>query len=100
MAEVVDDEYPIWLTTGRVVSQYLSGTQTRRIGALLDQYPQPLCEMHPRLAEKLAIADGDFVKVTSRRGEITVRRGPTDPPVTIASLNTVTPWDRPHWAMA
>jgi assimilatory nitrate reductase catalytic subunit len=31
-AEVVDDEYPVWLTTGRVVSQYLSGTQTRRIG--------------------------------------------------------------------
>ena len=33
-AEVVDDEYPVWLTTGRVVSQYLSGTQTRRIGPL------------------------------------------------------------------
>ncbi len=50
-AEVVDDEYPVWLTTGRVVSQYLSGTQTRRIGALVDQYPEPLCEMHPRLAD-------------------------------------------------
>ena len=42
---------PIILTTGRVVSHYLSGTQTRRIGALVDQYPQPLCEMHPRLAD-------------------------------------------------
>ena len=51
-AEVVDDEYPVWLTTGRVVSQYLSGTQTRRIGGLVEQYPEPLCEMHPRLAER------------------------------------------------
>ena len=60
-AEVVDDEYPVWLTTGRVVSQYLSGTQTRRIGPLVEQYPEPLCEMHPRLAEQLGIADGDCV---------------------------------------
>jgi assimilatory nitrate reductase catalytic subunit len=51
-AEMPDDEYPIILTTGRVVSHFLSGTQTRRIGALMDQYPQPFCEMHPRLAEK------------------------------------------------
>jgi assimilatory nitrate reductase catalytic subunit len=71
-AEVVDDEYPIWLTTGRVVSQYLSGTQTRRIGALVRQYPEPLCEMHPRLAEKLGIADGDLITVTSRRGAMTL----------------------------
>lgn len=72
-AEPPDAEYPIILTTGRVVSQYLSGTQTRRIGALLDQYPQPLCEMHPQLAAKLGIAEGDFAKVESRRGSVTVR---------------------------
>ena len=71
-AEVVDDEYPIWLTTCRVVSQYLSGTQTRRIGALVRQYPEPLCEMHPVLAERLGVADGDLVIVTSRRGSITL----------------------------
>ena len=71
-AEVVDDEYPVLLTTGRVVSQYLSGTQTRRIAALVAQYPEPLCEMHPALAEPLGIADGDLVTVTSRRGTITV----------------------------
>jgi assimilatory nitrate reductase catalytic subunit len=70
--EVVDDEYPIWLTTGRVVSQYLSGTQTRRIAGLVDQYPEPLCEMHPRLAERLRVAEGDRVTVTSRRGEMTL----------------------------
>src|SRR5262249_14524904 len=61
------------LTTGRVVSHYLSGTQTRRIGALVDQYPQPLCEIHPLLAHKLGIAEGDFVLVESRRGSVTVR---------------------------
>ena len=44
--------FPIYLTTGRVVSQYLSGTQTRRIGALVDIYPEPHVEIHPRLAEK------------------------------------------------
>ena len=43
---------PIILTTGRVVSQFLSGTQTRRIGPLVDQYPEPRIEMHPRLAEQ------------------------------------------------
>jgi assimilatory nitrate reductase catalytic subunit len=72
-AEMPDEDYPIILTTGRVVSHFLSGTQTRRIGALMDQTPQPRCEMHPRLAEKLGIADGDFVKMESRRGNVVVR---------------------------
>jgi assimilatory nitrate reductase catalytic subunit len=72
-AEMPDDEYPIILTTGRVVSHFLSGTQTRRIGSLMEQYPQPRCEIHPRLAEKLGIVEGDFVKVESRRGEVVVR---------------------------
>jgi assimilatory nitrate reductase catalytic subunit len=71
-AEVVDEEYPIWLTTGRVVSQYLSGTQTRRIGGLVEQYPEPLCEMHPRLAAALHVDNDDLVTVSSRRGSITL----------------------------
>jgi assimilatory nitrate reductase catalytic subunit len=68
----VDAEYPIFLTTGRVVSQYLSGNQTRRIGPLVDQYPEPLCEMHPRLAARLGIAGGEMVVVRTRRGDIRV----------------------------
>src|SRR5262249_36190571 len=60
------------LTTGRVVSQYLSGTQTRRIGGLVDQYPEPLCEMHPRLAARLGVRDRDLVTVESRRGQVTL----------------------------
>ncbi|MCI0575472.1 MAG: molybdopterin oxidoreductase family protein, partial [Chloroflexi bacterium] len=72
-AEDVDEAYPLMLTTGRVVSQFLSGSQTRRIGPLVDQYPEPLVEMHPMLAERLGIADGDWATVESRRGAITLR---------------------------
>ena len=71
--EDVDAEYPVILTTGRVVSQFLSGTQTRRIGPLVDQYPEPLVEMHPQLAERLGIQDGDWVTVESRRGSCTLK---------------------------
>ena len=69
----VNDAYPIYLTTGRVVSHYLSGTQTRRIGALVDQYPEPRVEIHPRLAAAHDIQDKDWVIVTTRRSEITLR---------------------------
>jgi assimilatory nitrate reductase catalytic subunit len=72
-AEEPDDEYPVILTTGRVVAHYLSGTQTRRIGGLVAQSPEPRCEIHPRLAETLGVAEGDFVKVESRRGAVVVR---------------------------
>jgi assimilatory nitrate reductase catalytic subunit len=72
-AEVVDEEFPVILTTGRVVSQFLSGTQTRRIGPLVEQYPEPRIEIHPQLAASLGIAHGDWTTATSRRGEITLR---------------------------
>ncbi|WMJ73608.1 molybdopterin oxidoreductase family protein [Cytophagaceae bacterium ABcell3] len=68
-AEVPDEEYPVILTTGRVVSQYLSGTQTRRIGKLQDFYPEPLLEIHPDMATKYGIKDREMVKVVTRRGE-------------------------------
>jgi len=69
----VDEAYPLFLTTGRVVSQFLSGTQTRRIGPLVKQYPEPRLELHPRLAQKLGISDGDWATCETRRGEMTVR---------------------------
>lgn len=71
--EVIDDEYPVWLTTGRVISQYLSGTQTRRIGGLVDMYPEPLVEMHPVMAARLGVESGDLVTVESRRGTVTLK---------------------------
>jgi assimilatory nitrate reductase catalytic subunit len=72
-AEDVDDEYPIILTTGRVISHFLSGTQTRRIGPLVDQYPEPRVEMHPQMAERFSIGDGDWTVIESRRGTCTLR---------------------------
>ena len=71
--EDVDAEYPLMLTTGRVVSQFLSGTQTRRIGPLVEQYPEPRVEMHPQLAKALGIQDGDWATAETRRGSVTLR---------------------------
>jgi assimilatory nitrate reductase catalytic subunit len=72
-AEDTDEEYPVMLTTGRVISHFLSGTQTRRIGPLIDHYPEPRVEIHPRLAERLGIVDGAWTTVESRRGDCTLR---------------------------
>ncbi|MGH7970561.1 MAG: molybdopterin oxidoreductase family protein, partial [Limisphaerales bacterium] len=90
----VDQEFPVYLTTGRVVSQYLSGTQTRRIGALVDQYPQPRVEIHPRLAEPHGIADGDWVTITTRRAEITLRA------LVVRTIRPDTIFIPYHWAGA
>ena len=66
----LDADFPILLTTGRVVSHYLSGTQTRRIGPLVEQCPEPRIEIHPRLARKYGIADGDWIRVVTRRSDL------------------------------
>jgi assimilatory nitrate reductase catalytic subunit len=67
-AEEPDDEYPVLLTTGRVVAQYQSGAQTRRVAELNAAAPGPFVELHPRLAARLGAAEGDPVAVVSRRG--------------------------------
>ncbi|MCX4998422.1 molybdopterin oxidoreductase family protein [Streptomyces longwoodensis] len=67
-AEEPDEEYPVLLTTGRVVAQYQSGAQTRRVGELNAAAPGPFVELHPRLAARLGAAEGDPVAVVSRRG--------------------------------
>ena len=67
--ETPDEEFPLILTSGRVVYQYLSGNQTRRIGFLVEQCPEPYVEVHPETAAKLKINDGERVRVVSRRGE-------------------------------
>nr|AQT39102.1 NasA [Streptomyces sp.] len=67
-AEEPDDEYPVLLTTGRVVAQYQSGAQTRRVDELNAAAPGPFVELHPRLAERLGAAEGDPLAVVSRRG--------------------------------
>jgi assimilatory nitrate reductase catalytic subunit len=60
---------PLILTSGRVVYQYLSGNQTRRIGFLVEQCPEPYVEIHPEMAFRLKVNDGERVRVVSRRGE-------------------------------
>lgn len=67
-AEETDRDYPVVLTTGRVVAQYQSGAQTRRVDELNAAAPGPFVELHPRLAERIGVAEGDPVAVTSRRG--------------------------------
>ncbi|MGC9497111.1 molybdopterin oxidoreductase family protein [Streptomyces sp. WG7] len=67
-AEEPDDEYPVLLTTGRVVAQYQSGAQTRRVDELNAAAPGPFVELHPRLAARLGVAEGGPVAVVSRRG--------------------------------
>ncbi|MEV4174230.1 molybdopterin-dependent oxidoreductase [Nonomuraea sp. NPDC049709] len=68
-AEEVDEDYPVYLSTGRVLAHYQSGAQTRRIAPLVQAAPEPFVELHPDLAEQLDIAAGDIVRVSSRRGE-------------------------------
>ncbi|HKF38559.1 MAG TPA: molybdopterin dinucleotide binding domain-containing protein, partial [Ktedonobacteraceae bacterium] len=70
-AEEPDEEYPLVLTTGRVIYHYLSGNQTRRVPFLKEQAPYPWVEMHEQTAARLGIADGDWVTVRTRRGEMT-----------------------------
>ncbi|GHD98572.1 hypothetical protein GCM10010339_06280 [Streptomyces alanosinicus] len=67
-AEEPDAAYPLLLTTGRVVSQYQSGAQTRRVAELNAAAPGPFVELHPRLAARLGAAEGDALAVVSRRG--------------------------------
>ncbi|QEU85624.1 molybdopterin oxidoreductase family protein [Streptomyces viridosporus] len=68
IAEEPDEEYPVLLTTGRVLAQYQSGAQTRRVDELNAAAPGPFVELHPRLAQRLGAAEGDPVAVVSRRG--------------------------------
>jgi predicted molibdopterin-dependent oxidoreductase YjgC len=70
--ELPDDEYPLILSTGRVLYHWHGGTMTRR-SKLDDIYPEALVEIHPSDAEKIGIITGDWVKMRSRRGEIEVK---------------------------
>ncbi|ATL82683.1 molybdopterin oxidoreductase family protein [Streptomyces malaysiensis] len=67
-AEEPDAEYPVLLTTGRVLAQYQSGAQTRRVAELNEAAPGPYVQLHPRLAERLGAVEGAPIAVVSRRG--------------------------------
>ncbi|MDT5134037.1 MAG: assimilatory nitrate reductase catalytic subunit [Mycobacterium sp.] len=68
-AEQPDEQFPYYLTTGRLLRQYQSGTQTRRVGSLLEAEPEPVAQIHADLARRIGVADGDTVRLATRRGE-------------------------------
>jgi len=79
-AELPDKEYPFLLTTGRVLEHYHTGTMTRKGKGLNMLYPELLAEINKADAENLGISSGDFVHITSRRGEIKVKTIVSDRP--------------------
>jgi formate dehydrogenase alpha subunit len=72
-AEMPDDEYPLMLTTGRILQHWHTGTMTRRVGGLDFLAPEERVEINPADAARLGIADGDWITVGSRRGSVTAR---------------------------
>ena len=69
-AELPDDEYPLIFTTGRYKEHYNSGAQTRHVAALVEAKPEPRVQIHPHLARRLGVSDGQALWVESRRGKV------------------------------
>ncbi|MFQ5508221.1 MAG: formate dehydrogenase subunit alpha [Leptospirillia bacterium] len=72
-AELPDDTYPLMLTTGRWLLHYHTGSMTRRSRGINEALPEGFVEIHPDDADALGLVPDQPVRVTSRRGEITVR---------------------------
>jgi len=75
--ERVGPRFPLLLTTGRILTQYNVGAQTRRTGNMV-WHGEDLLEIHPHDAEQRGIRHGDWVKLHSRTGETTLRADITD----------------------
>ncbi len=71
--ELPDKKYPFLLSTGRIVEHWHTGSMTRRIPALHQAAPETYIELNPVDAKELGVANGTKVKVTSRRGSITLK---------------------------
>ena len=82
-AESPDKEFPFWLSTGRVLEHWHSGSMTRRVPELHRAVPNALCYMHPEDAKALGLRRGSEVEIASRRGAMRSRvetRGRNKPP--------------------
>ena len=82
-AEMPDKEFDLWLSTGRVLEHWHSGSMTRRVPELHKSYPNAQVFMHPDDAKARGLRRGDQVKITSRRGQVLTRvetRGRNKPP--------------------
>ena len=87
-AELPDAEFPLILSTGRVLYHYHTGTMTRRALGPSERYPESLVEINPVDAEKFGIKDGQMVRVTSRRGMVEAKARITEKsPVGIIFMN-------------
>lgn len=78
-AEPVTGDFPLIATTGRLLTQYQSGTQTRRIDALVDAAGPMFAQMHPDVAQRAGLSEGDMAELVSARGSTlaVVRCDPT-----------------------
>jgi nitrate reductase NapA len=82
-AESPDKEYDLWLSTGRVLEHWHTGTMTRRVPELYRAFPDAVLFMHPEDAKARGVRRGEEVIVSSRRGEVKTRvetRGRNRPP--------------------
>ncbi|WP_299659818.1 nitrate reductase catalytic subunit NapA [uncultured Psychromonas sp.] len=82
-AESPDEEYDLWLSTGRVLEHWHSGSMTRRVPELYKAFPDAVVFMHPDDAQQRGLRRGDEIVMASRRGELTSRvetRGRNRPP--------------------
>lgn len=70
--EIPNEEYPLWLCTGRVLEHWHSGTMTRRVDDLNKSYPHATANLHPEDAKNAGLVSGDKVKLISKRGKITI----------------------------
>ena len=77
-AEMPDDDYPMVLSTGRVLYHWHGGEMTRRAKGLMAVYGQPLIEVNPQDGERMGLDGGRRVRVTSRRGSIEAEAWLTD----------------------
>jgi len=76
--ELTDPEYPMVLTTGRVIYHWHGAEMTRRAQALRDLYPETVVEISPEDAAKLGLNGRDVVRIQSRRGKMVARALVTD----------------------
>ncbi|GAA2792568.1 molybdopterin oxidoreductase family protein [Saccharopolyspora taberi] len=72
-AELPGTAFPLHATTGRVLAQYQSGAQTRRIAELNEAAPESFMEIHPDTADRAGLRDGALARVSSARGETVAR---------------------------
>ncbi|MFQ5549443.1 MAG: nitrate reductase catalytic subunit NapA [Woeseia sp.] len=90
-AEQPDEEYDMWLVTGRVLEHWHSGSMTQRVPELYKAFPDAPVFMHPEDAKKRGLKRGSVARLQTRRGEITAHvetRGRNQPPVGVAFV----PW--------